>query len=72
MFFPEIATKAEFVVGVDVSGKLLMKAKEHKAENVHVVQADADHLPFHDGSSMQLFRLQYCKTCPNPEKPYKK
>ncbi len=47
-FFGEIAEKAKFVVGMDVSRGLLKLAKVQAKmfDNVFVVQADADHLPF--------------------------
>ena len=49
LFFSH-AAKAKFVVGVDVSRKLLLKAKKQTRAfgNVFVLQADADHLPFRE------------------------
>ena len=48
LFFSYVAAKAKILVGVDVSRKLLLKAKgqAHAFQNVLVLQADADHLPF--------------------------
>lgn len=68
MLFPEIATQAELVVGVDVSFGLLKKAKEHKTKNVHIVQADADHLPFHDGAFDAAFSFTVLQNMPKPQK----
>ncbi|HUK84753.1 MAG TPA: class I SAM-dependent methyltransferase, partial [Candidatus Acidoferrum sp.] len=48
LFFTQVATQASLVVGVDISRKLLLKAKERAGvfDNVSVLQADTDHLPF--------------------------
>ena len=53
LFFSEAAPTASIVIGVDISRKLLLKAKERASafSNVFIFQADADHLPFDD----QLF-----------------
>ena len=50
LFFSYVAAKAKVLVGVDISRKLLLKAKEqaHAFQNVLVLQADADHLPFRE------------------------
>ena len=68
MFFPEVASKAETVVGVDVSRKLLLKAKANAAANVHVVQADADHLPFRDATFDAAFSFTVLQNMPKPAK----
>jgi ubiquinone/menaquinone biosynthesis C-methylase UbiE len=68
MFFPEVADKASLVVGVDVSFGLLKKAKEHTAKNVHVIQADADHLPFRDGAFEAAFSFTVLQNMPKPPK----
>ena len=48
LFFKHVASEAETVVGIDSSRKLLLEAQKHARshKNVHLVQADADHLPF--------------------------
>ena len=66
LFFTEIAGKAKFIVGVDVSKKLLLKAKEHAVGNVFVVQADADHLPFRDGFFDVVFSFTVLQNMPKP------
>jgi ubiquinone/menaquinone biosynthesis C-methylase UbiE len=68
MFFPEVADKAELVVGVDVSFGLLLKAKKHTASNVHIVQADADHLPFQDSIFDAAFSFTVLQNMPKPQK----
>ncbi len=68
LFFRQVASKAEIVVGVDVSFKLLKKAKEQaKAQrNVFVLQADADHLPFREGVFGGVFAFTVLQNMPQP------
>jgi malonyl-CoA O-methyltransferase len=69
LFFSQVAGQAEMVVGVDVSRKLLHKAKE-KAKgfrNVFVLQADADHLPFNDGFFGGVFAFTVLQNMPKPQ-----
>ena len=56
------------VVGVDVSRKLLLKAKEQAKvfPNVFVLQADADHLPFKDGFFGGVFAFTVLQNMPKP------
>ena len=68
LFFYEVAGKTETVIGVDVSHKLLQKAKE-KADvlgNVSVLQADADHLPFCDKFFDGTFAFTILQNMPRP------
>lgn len=69
LFFPETAGKAQTLVGVDVSCSLLCKAKVQakKYLNVHVVQADADHLPFKTQSFDQVFCFTVLQNMPQPK-----
>jgi ubiquinone/menaquinone biosynthesis C-methylase UbiE len=57
LFFSQVASQADMVVGVDVSHKLLLKAKERASvfQNVFILEADADHLPFRDGFFDDVF-----------------
>jgi ubiquinone/menaquinone biosynthesis C-methylase UbiE len=66
LLFNHIAAQAEAVVGVDVSGKLLFKAKERAKSfrNSHVVQADADHLPFKDECFAVVFAFTVLQNMP--------
>lgn len=68
MFFPEVAGRAQAVVGVDVSKQLLLKAKVNPGANVYVVQADADHLPFADGTFDAAFSFTVLQNMPKPAK----
>ena len=68
LFFWEVATKSDMVVGVDISRKLLLKAKEQADGfgNVVVLQADADNLPFKDASFNVVFAFTVLQNMPKP------
>ena len=68
LFFSHVAAQAEVVVGVDVSRKLLLKAKEQANTfgNVFVLQADADHLPFREGCFGGVFAFTVLQNMPKP------
>lgn len=68
LFFKEAAVHADMVVGVDVSRKLLLKAKEQASAlgNVFVLKADADHLPFMDGFFEAVFAFTVLQNMPKP------
>jgi ubiquinone/menaquinone biosynthesis C-methylase UbiE len=70
LFFSHVADKAQTVVGVDFSRKLLLKAKTHAKQfsNVHVVQADADHLPFKTVLFDVIFAFTMLQNMPAPKK----
>ena len=68
MFFRHLAEKVQKVVGVDLSKNLLLKAHERAKPlgNVHVVQADADHLPFKNGFFGRVFAFTVLQNMPKP------
>ena len=68
LLFRHVATQAQTVVGVDTSGKLLLQAKERarKFRNVHLVQADADHIPFKDNYFSVVFAFTVLQNLPDP------
>jgi malonyl-CoA O-methyltransferase len=70
LFFDQVADKARLVVGVDISHKLLLKAKERASVcgNVEVLQADADHLPFKESSFDLVFAFTVLQNMPKPTK----
>jgi ubiquinone/menaquinone biosynthesis C-methylase UbiE len=70
LFFSHIADKTNTVVGVDFSRKLLFKAKTHAKQfcNVHIVQADADHLPFKNAMFDAVFSFTMLQNMPAPKK----
>lgn len=70
LLFSHVAAQAETVVGVDVSGKLLVQAKERAKNfrNVHLVQADADNLPFGCSFFNVIFAFTVLQNMPKPVK----
>ena len=68
LFFKEVAAQANMVVGVDVSRKLLHKAKSQASpfQNAFILQADADHLPFKNGFFDAIFAFTVLQNMPNP------
>ena len=66
LFFSEVADRAKVLVGVDVSKKLLLKAKAYAVSKVFLVQADADHLPFRDGIFNDAFSFTVLQNMPKP------
>ena len=68
LFFGQVESQANLVVGVDVSHKLLLKAREKAGgfRNVCVLQADADHLPFKDGFFGCVFAFTVLQNMPEP------
>jgi ubiquinone/menaquinone biosynthesis C-methylase UbiE len=70
LFFNQVASKAQMVLGLDVSRKLLLKAKGEAKTfgNVFVLQADADNLPFRDGFFDATFAFTVLQNIPKPTK----
>jgi len=68
LFFSYAAGKANVLVGIDISRKLLLKAKEqaHTFQNVLVLQADADHLPFREAFFDVGFAFTVLQNMPKP------
>ncbi len=68
LLFSQITNEAQTVVGVDLSSKLLHQARERarKFSNVHLVQADADHLPFTSNLFNVVFAFTVLQNMPNP------
>ena len=68
LLFSHIAAKVQTVVGVDISNKLLLQAKKyiHDFCNIHLVQADADHLPFKRNHFSYVFAFTVLQNLPKP------
>jgi len=73
LFFREVSEDAMMVVGVDISRKLLLKAKEQVRvfPNAFVLQADADHLPFKKGCFDDVFAFTVLQNMPKPNETLK-
>jgi len=61
------------IVGVDISKGILKMAKEKisSSENVFLVQADTDYLPFQDGIFDAVFAVTLLQNVPSPIKTLK-
>jgi ubiquinone/menaquinone biosynthesis C-methylase UbiE len=73
LLFNYVAEKAETIVGLDISRKILLQAKERsrKFANVHLIWADADNLPFNNGVFSHVFAMTLIQNMPNPAKTLK-
>ncbi len=65
MFLNELSSRSEFVVGLDVSSEMLEVAKG-RAGKAHLVLADADALPFIDGSFDVVVSVTLLQNMPDP------
>jgi ubiquinone/menaquinone biosynthesis C-methylase UbiE len=68
LLFSQVAAEAQTVVGVDISSKLLQQAKERARRfcNIHLIQADADHLPFISCYFTVVFAFTMLQNMPKP------
>jgi ubiquinone/menaquinone biosynthesis C-methylase UbiE len=68
LLFSNVTVEAETVVAVDISNRLLLQAKKRARDfrNVHLVQADADHLPFKDKHFSIVFAFTVLQNMPKP------
>ena len=73
LFLNKVALKVQLVVGVDISGKILRKAKRkvRPFENVLLLQADIDHLPFKDDFFERIFTFTVLQNVTKPKKAIK-
>jgi len=68
LFFSHIVDEAEAMVGVDSSQELLLEARKRALglQNVHLVKADADHLPFSEDFFDVVFAFTVLQNMPKP------
>jgi ubiquinone/menaquinone biosynthesis C-methylase UbiE len=68
LLFGHLVSKVESLVGTDLSKQLLLRAKARaeKHENVHLVQADADHLPFRNNLFSAILAITVLQNMPRP------
>jgi len=67
MLLDQLGERARLVVGVDMSVKMLRAAKK-RAPSAFLVLADADHLPFADGSFDVAVSVTLLQNMPDPSK----
>lgn len=70
LFFNQISDQVQMGIGIDISRKLLLKAKEQtkKLENFFTVQADIDYLPFSDNFFDIVLAFTVLQNVPKPAK----
>ena len=70
LMFNHVAAQAEAVVGVDLSRGQLLKAREQAKDfgNVHLIHADADHLPVKGDYFTLIFAFTVIQNMPEPAK----
>jgi len=70
LLFGCIAAKAEIIVGLDISRKILFQAKERAKhfQNVHLICADADNVPLNEDIFSHVFAFTLIQNTPNPVK----
>lgn len=68
LFLSRIAPVAHTVVGMDISRELLLRAKEKTRglDNVYLVKADADCMPFGNGCFSLVFAFTMLQNMPRP------
>jgi ubiquinone/menaquinone biosynthesis C-methylase UbiE len=68
LLFSHVAAEAKTVVGTDISRLLLRQAKKRAQDfrDVHLVQADADHLPFTSRHFNVVFAFTVLQNMPKP------
>ena len=69
ILFDYIAEKAEAIVGLDISKKILLQAKPRaKIGDVHLILADADNIPIKENVFTHVFGITVLQNMPNPTK----
>jgi ubiquinone/menaquinone biosynthesis C-methylase UbiE len=68
LLIKHLANKTDFVVGLDISRGLLQKAikKAQAYQNVALVMADADNMPFPNRTFGTVFAVTLLQNMPNP------
>jgi ubiquinone/menaquinone biosynthesis C-methylase UbiE len=68
LLFPHVAEDADLLVGLDLSSKILSQARKRAVQysNVAILRADADVLPFPDGTFNKVFAITLLQNMPNP------
>jgi ubiquinone/menaquinone biosynthesis C-methylase UbiE len=75
ILFDYVSDRSEMIVGLDLSKKTLLEAKARahteNPDNVHLIQADADNMPFGDGVFNRVSAVTVLQNAPNPDKMLK-
>ncbi|MEM3699440.1 MAG: methyltransferase domain-containing protein [Candidatus Bathyarchaeia archaeon] len=70
ILFDYVTEKAEAIVGLDISKKILLYAKNRAKNfgNLHLVLADADNIPIKDNVFTHVFGITVLQNMPSPTK----
>jgi len=70
LLFGYVAVKAETTVGMDISKKVLLRARDRgkSLENLHLILADADNMPLKEHIFSHVFAVTLIQNTPNPIK----
>ncbi len=70
LLFDNVPKKAEEIVGLDISRKILLQAKNRSRNfaNAYLMLADADNLPFKNKVFTHVFAITLIQNTPNPVK----
>ena len=73
LLFSHLQNRAKIVLGVDISKQLLIQAKDRAkmCENIFLIQADADHLPFTSYFFDLVFAFTMLQNMPKPSETLK-
>jgi ubiquinone/menaquinone biosynthesis C-methylase UbiE len=70
ILFDYVTDRSKMMVGLDLSKKTLLEAKarmlKKNINNAHLVQADADNMPFGDGVFDQMLAVTVLQNAPDP------
>ena len=70
ILFDYVTDRSKMIVGLDLSKKTLLEAKarmfKKNMNNAHLVQADADNMPFGDGVFDQVLAVTVLQNAPDP------
>lgn len=68
LLFPYIANRVQLLIGIDISQKLLKKAKTRKKRypNTHILLTDVEHLPFQNRTFHTIFVITLLQNTPKP------
>jgi ubiquinone/menaquinone biosynthesis C-methylase UbiE len=68
LLFPHVAERVKLVLGVDISGSVLKKARKRTKEysNTALIRADADCMPFPNEAFDAVFAITLLQNTPKP------
>lgn len=68
LLFEHVAVSTKAVVGLDISKKTLLQARDRakNSRNVHLILADADHMPFTQDTFDHVFAITLIQNSPDP------